>query len=174
MWEGRAFDDEGNKVARRVEFIVTDLTKEIGGVNAVVGWDRDFNDGSLGEAELVILAQDKDGNVWHLGEYVEHWEEGELDGGRFWVVGDPEGAKAGIQMHAEPKTGTPQYSQGYGPPPWFWDDHARVSEVGVRDCVPVGCYEDVVVVGSSSRVPRLVPAQVLRTGRRRDPDRMAG
>ncbi|MGH2539541.1 MAG: hypothetical protein ACRDGK_03380, partial [Actinomycetota bacterium] len=134
VWEGRAFDDEGQRVERRVEFIVTDLTKVVGGVRAVVGWDRDFNDGSMEESELIFYAQDKDGNVWHLGEYVEHWAEKELDGGRAWVVGYPEGAKAGIAMYAEPAAGTPQYSQGFAPPPWFWDDHARVSDEGVRTC----------------------------------------
>lgn len=155
VWEGRAFED-GERVERRVEFIVTDLTKEIGGVRSIVGWDRDFNDGLLGESELIFYAQDKFGNVWHLGEYVEHWkEQGELDGGRLWVVGDPQGAKAGIGMHADPAVGSPSYSQGFVPPPWFWDDHGVVSEAGVRDCVPVGCFEDVIVVKEfEPRFPR--------------------
>jgi hypothetical protein len=146
VWEGHALE-EGERVERRVEFIVTDLTKEIAGVRAVVGWDRDFNDDLLGESELIFYAQDRFGNVWHLGEYVEHWkEEGELDGARLWVHGDPLGAEAGIGMHAEPRIETGSYSQGYVPPPWFWDDDAEVSEVGARNCVPVGCYDDVVVI----------------------------
>jgi hypothetical protein len=146
VWEGRAFDDEGQRIDRRVVFIVTDLTKVIGGVRAVVGWDRDFNDGTLGESELIFYAQDKFGTVWHLGEYVEHWNEGELDGGRLWVVGDPEGARAGVGMKAEPAAGTASYSQGFAPPPWFWDDHARVAEVGVRTCVPVDCFDESIVI----------------------------
>lgn len=146
VWEGRAFTDEGERVDRRVVFIVTDLTKVIGGVRAVVGWDRDFNGNTVGESELIFYAQDRDGNVWHLGEYVEHWNEGELDGGRLWVVGDPEGAKAGIAMHAKPQAGTASYSQGFAPRPWFWDDHARVSDVGVRTCVPVRCFDDSIVI----------------------------
>ena len=145
-WEGRAFDDEGQRIDRRVVFIVTDLTKVIGGVRAVVGWDRDFDDDTVGESELIFYAQDKFGNVWHLGEYVEHWNEGELDGGRLWLVGDPEGAKAGLGMPAEPAAGTASYSQGFAPPPWFWDDHARVSKVGVRTCVPVDCFDDSIVI----------------------------
>jgi hypothetical protein len=145
VWEGRAFTDEGERVNRRVVFIVTDLTKVVGGVRAVVGWDRDFNGDTVGESELIFYAQDKNGNVWHLGEYVEHWNEGELDGGRLWVDGDPDGARAGIAMYAEPRTGV-SYSQGFVPPPWFWDDHARVSDVGVRNCVPVRCFDDSIVV----------------------------
>jgi hypothetical protein len=145
VWEGRAFTDEGERVDRRVVFIVTDLTKVVGGVRAVVGWDRDFNGDTVGESELIFYAQDRNGNVWHLGEYVEHWNEGELDGGRLWVVGDPDGARAGIAMYAEPRAGV-SYSQGFVPPPWFWDDHARVSDVGVRNCVPVRCFDDSIVV----------------------------
>jgi len=102
VWEGRAFEDEGELIERRVIFVVTDPTKTIGGVRAIVGWDRDFNDGVLGESELIFYAQDKVGDVWHLGEYVEHWDDGkELDGGRYWGVGFPEGAQPGIQMYAD-------------------------------------------------------------------------
>jgi hypothetical protein len=146
VWKGRAFSDEGERIARRVEFIVTDVTKVIGGVRAIVGWDRDFSDDVLGESELAFYAQDKFGNVWHVGEYVEHWDGRELDGGRYWGVGSPEGARAGIQMRAEPAAGTPSYAQGFAPPPWFWQDRARVAEVGVRDCVPAtGCSDDAIV-----------------------------
>jgi hypothetical protein len=145
VWEGRAFTDDGERIGRKVVFTVTDLTKVIGGVRTVVGWDRDFNDGSMVESELIFHAQDKFGNVWHLGEFVEHWIDGELDGGRVWVVGDPKGAQAGIAMHAEPKVGSPSYSQGFSPPPWFWNDRGRVADI-VRTCVPIGCYKKTVVI----------------------------
>ena len=151
IWEGRAFEDD-RRVDRRVVFTVTDLTKVIGGVRAVVGWDRDFNDGKLGESELIFFAQDKYGNVWHLGQYVEIYnEEGEFEGGRVWVVGDPEGSLAGIAMKAEPELSTHSYSQGYAPPPWYWDDRSRVYDVGARTCVPVGCFDDALVVEEFER-----------------------
>lgn len=143
VWEGRAFE-EGQRVERRVVFTVTDLTKVIAGVRTRVGWDRDFNDGFLGEGELIFLAQDEQGNVWHLGQYREVYED-EFVGGRVWVVGDPEGAEAGLVMKAEPRLGAPDYSQGFAPPPWDWDDRARVDRMGVQTCVPVGCFEDVLV-----------------------------
>lgn len=143
VWEGRAFEG-GERVERRVVFTVTDLTKVIAGVRTRVGWDRDFNDGVLGEGELIFLAQDKQGNVWHLGQYREVYED-EFVGGRVWVVGDPEGAEAGILMKAEPQLGGTDYSQGFAPPPWDWDDRAKVYRMGVQTCVPVGCYDDVLV-----------------------------
>ena len=151
IWRGRAFED-GGRVDRRVVFTVTDLTKVIGGVRAVVGWDRDFNDGKLGESELIFFAQDRYGNVWHLGQYVELYnEEGEFEGGRVWVVGDPEGSLAGIAMKAEPELSTHSYSQGYAPPPWFWDDRSRVYKTGVRTCVPVGCFDNALVIEEFER-----------------------
>jgi hypothetical protein len=146
VWEGRAFDDEGTRVDRKVNFTVTDLTKVLGGVRAVVGWDRDYNDGGLDESELIFFAQDKYGNVWHLGEYVEHYSDGEFDGGRFWMVGEPEGTQAGIFMPANPQAGDPSFSQGFAPPPWFWNDRSRVYDTGVRTCVPVDCYNDALVM----------------------------
>jgi hypothetical protein len=48
-------------------------------------------------------------------------------------------------MHAEPRMGDPDYSQGYAPPPYFWDDVGRVYKTGQETCVPAGCYTDVLV-----------------------------
>ncbi len=145
VWKGRAFDDEGARVTRRVVFIVTGLTKVIDGVRVNVGWDRDFDDDSMRESELIFHAQDVHGNVWHMGELVEHWDDGELDGARAWFVNSPEGARPGIAMKAEPVVGE-EYSQGFAPPPWFWDDWARVAETDVPTCTPIGCFESTLVV----------------------------
>lgn len=145
VWKGRAFDDE-ERVDRRVVFVVTNLTKVIAGVRTRVGWDNDYNNGRLGETELIFLAQDKGGNVWHLGQYREEYDTEEFRGGRVWVVGDPVGAEAGILMKAKPQLGAPSYSQGFAPPPWNWDDRAKVYQMGVRNCVPVGCFDKVLVI----------------------------
>src|SRR5918993_3776573 len=56
VFEGTAIDD-GERISRRVETTVTDLTKVIDGVNSVVVWERDYNDGKLVEAELGFFAQ---------------------------------------------------------------------------------------------------------------------
>lgn len=145
-WEGQAFDGE-DRVDRRIVFTVTDMTKNIGGVTTVVGWDRDYNDGVLLESELIFLAQDKMGNVWHFGQYAEIYdEEGQFDGGSAWIAGYLEGAKAGILMQADPQLGQPEYSEGFAPAPFFWDDYARVYKVGQRTCVPLGCYNDVMII----------------------------
>jgi hypothetical protein len=138
--------DEGERVEHSVVFTVTDLTKTIAGVRTVVGWDRDFNEeGEVTEKELIFFAQDTDGNVWHLGQYPEIYDGEQFDGAAPWLVGYLEGAKAGIVMHAEPRLGDPAYSQGFAPPPYFWEDFGRVYRTGQQTCVPVDCYTDVLV-----------------------------
>ena len=145
-WEGQALDGE-DTIRRRVVFTVTDLTKNVAGVRTLVGWDRDYNDGVLTESELIFLAQDKVGNVWHFGQYAEIYdEEGQFDGGSAWLVGYLQGAKAGILMQANPQQGTPAYSEGFAPPPFFWDDFGRVFRTGQRTCVKTGCHSNVLVI----------------------------
>jgi hypothetical protein len=137
--------EEGEEIPHRIVFTVTDLTKVIGGVNTVVIFDRDYSDEELVESELAFYAQDNDGNVWHLGQYRETYDEVEFVGGRAWLVSHLEGAKAGIMMKADPQLGTPDYSQGYAPPPFHWTDRARVYEMGQSTTVPWGAFDDVLV-----------------------------
>ena len=141
-FEGSAIADDG-KIARKVVFTVTDLTKTINGVRTLVAWDRDYNDGQLVEPELVFFAQDDDGNVWSLGQYPEEYEDGKFVAAPAWIAG-LEGAKAGLVMRAAPRPGTSDYSQGLGPAVEY-ADRAKVRKLGERTCVPTGCYEDVLV-----------------------------
>lgn len=137
--------DEGKPLSHEVVFTVSDMVKEVAGVRVVVIWDRDYTEGELVEEEIAFFAQDRDGNVWHLGQYPEELENGKLVKSPGWVAGE-EGAKAGIAMKAEPKVGDPSYSQGYAPAPLNWDDWGKTAEVGVETCVPADCYENVLVV----------------------------
>jgi hypothetical protein len=136
--------DEGERISHAVDAIVTDLTKVIAGVRTTVVWERDYTEGELEEAEIAFFAQDDDGNVWHLGEYPEEYDQGKIVKTPAWLAG-LDGATAGIAMMAEPQLGTPDYAQGYAPRPINWADRARVYETDQRTCVPVDCYENVLV-----------------------------
>jgi hypothetical protein len=149
VFEGSAIED-GKRISRRVVTTVTDLTKEIDGVNSVVVWERDYTEGEKVEAELAFFAQDNYGNVWHMGEYPEEYENGEFDKAPGWLAGF-KGAWAGIAMRAQPRLGTPSYAQGYAPPPINWVDRGRVYKVGQKTCVPGECYEDVLVIEEFER-----------------------
>jgi hypothetical protein len=137
VYTGKSNDGE-----KRLVFTVTDLVKVVGGVPSVVIWDRDYTDGELVEAELAFFAQDKDGNVWHTGEYPEDYEGGKIVDSPAWLAG-VKGSTAGIEMKASPKAGTPAYSQGFAPPPVSWNDHAQVYKLGQKTCAPVRCYTNV-------------------------------
>jgi hypothetical protein len=149
VFEGSAIDD-GQRISRRVLTTVTDLSKQINGVNTIVVWERDYTEGQEVEAELAFFAQDDYGNVWHMGEYPEEYENGHFEKAPGWLAGS-KGASAGIAMRAQPRINTPSYAQGYAPPPINWVDRGRVYKVGQKSCVPVKCYDEVVVIEEFER-----------------------
>lgn len=94
-------------------------TRFILGITTVVVRDRvyidgDENTGLLLEDTEDWYAQDDDGNVWYMGEFVQNFDE---DTGAFlnndgsWEAG-VDGAVPGIQMKADPRTGD-SYRQEY-------------------------------------------------------------
>ena len=129
-----------------VVFTVTDVIKEVNGVECVVLWDRDFQDGVLAEAELAFFAQDDAGNLWMMGEYPEEYD---LRSGEFlgapatWIAGI-ENAQPGTLMLADPEHGTGWYLQARVPAIRFLDC-GRVFMTGQKDCVPIGCFDGVLI-----------------------------
>jgi len=149
VYEGTTVEDDGTVVPHRVVINVTDLTKEIGGIPSVVTWDLDYSNDELVEAELAFFAQDKEGNVWRMGEYPEEYDEGKFVDAPTWIHGFAD-ARAGIMMKAEPQLGTSSYAQGWGPAV-DWTDRGQVDQMGQKVCVPVNCYEDVLVIAETSQ-----------------------
>jgi hypothetical protein len=147
-WKGHALDGK-DKLQRRVVFTVTDLTKEIDGVTSVVIWELDYTDGELEEAELAFFAQDADGNVWHMGEFPEEYEDGDIVKHPLWIAGF-DGALPGVHMPAQPALDTPSYAQGLGPAVG-WDDRGDTYALGQQTCTDVDCYDDVLVIREFSR-----------------------
>jgi hypothetical protein len=142
-------DRGGGLLPHRVVTTVSDLTKMINGVRTVVIVEKDINEGDLEEAELAFHAQDNAGNVWNLGEYPEEYQEGKFSGAPdVWISGLGK-AEAGDIMLADPQLGTPEYLQGWSPDIDFLDC-AKVSKMQQRTCVPVGCYENVMVIDERS------------------------
>ena len=148
IYEGVTVEDN-ESMPHRVIFTVTNLTKVISGVRTVVCWDQDYSDEELVEAEIVFFAQDKDGNVWHLGQYPEEYEEGKFITAPAWLHGIGDG-RAGIMMKANPQLGTPSYSQGWAPSV-DWTDRAVVDQMGQETTVPAGTYKHVLVTAEYAR-----------------------
>lgn len=147
-YDGKTLDDEGEILDHRVIITVTDLIKVIDGVKCRVSWDLDYSDGELVEAELAFFAQDNDGNIWRMGEYPEEYEDGKFVEASCWLNGI-KGSIAGISMKNNPELGTPSYSQGYAPDVGF-TDRGKVDQFEDKICVPVDCYENVLVISETS------------------------
>jgi uncharacterized protein YbaA (DUF1428 family) len=109
-YEGTFVDEDGDSIARRLEFTITDLTKEIEGVRTVVAWIVDYNDGEVVEKEIAFYAQDDDGNVWYLGEYPEEYEGGEFV--KAFPDSRPARGEGGVKMWAEPSRNRPVTIKG--------------------------------------------------------------
>lgn len=146
--EGRA-DRGGGPLPHQTVFTVTDLVKVIDGVPNVVVFDTDIQDDEVAEAELAFFAQDRDGNVWNLGEYPEEYEDGKFVGAPstwFSGIGD---ARGGIHMKANPQRGAGWYLQGWVPSIEFLDC-AQVSKTDTKACVPIKCFDGVLVTEETS------------------------
>jgi hypothetical protein len=121
--------------------IVTHDRKNIQGISAIVVFDRIFVHGELREKTFDWYAQDKDGNVWYLGEDTEELENGHVvstEGS--WETGK-RGAKAGIIMLAHPHI-RDKYRQEFleGEA----EDVARVVDKGLDVRVPYGSFHNCV------------------------------
>ena len=67
---------------------VTDVTKEIDGVRAVIVLDQDFDGGQMAEQALDYMAEDREANVWWLGAYTESYEGGQfVNAADAWLAG---------------------------------------------------------------------------------------
>ena len=142
--EGRS-NRGGGALPHTITFTVTGLTKVINGVNVRVLWDVDVNSGQLVETELSFFAEDGQGNIWLFGEYPEEYEGGLFKGApNTWLAG-LSGSEPGIQVPAHPKLSGPSYIQAIAPEVGFFDCGKDIMK-NQSACVPVGCFNDVLVV----------------------------
>ena len=110
-WTYLETDTEGER--QKVVVEVTGRTKKVAnGVTARVVRDTATENGVPVEVTDDWYAQDRDGNVWYLGEHVTNYENGKaVDHDGSFEAGVA-GAQAGVVMPAEPKP-TMAYRQEY-------------------------------------------------------------
>lgn len=116
--------DEGEPVVD-----ITDITRDkktILGVHVVTVLDRLFQDGQLTEKTFDWYAQDREGNVWYMGEDTKELENGRVVSTAGSFEAGKNGARAGIIMRAHPKLFqiTPQEDA-----PGVAEDKARVIDL---------------------------------------------
>ena len=122
---------------------VTSQTKRILGVRATVVHDLAYVDGVLVEETFDWYAQDKQGNVWYLGEDSRELDEfgNVISTEGSWEAG-VDGAQAGIIMLADPRKGD-RYRQEFAP--GIAEDTAQVLSLDESICVSYGCFDGVLL-----------------------------
>ncbi|MDI6770785.1 MAG: hypothetical protein QMD04_14085 [Anaerolineales bacterium] len=133
---------EGGTVERN-EMEVLAETRIVNGVTATVVHNLVFVEGQVVEEAYDWYAQDKDGNVWYLGEQVDNYVNGVLDnhaGSWEWGV---DGALPGVMMWADPSAHVDEeYRQEYYA--GETEDMGQVLSVSESVTVPFGAFENVV------------------------------
>jgi hypothetical protein len=179
-YQGHVTSGGGGTQKHEVVFTVTDLVKDVAGVQNRVIYDVDQSDGVVTEAELAFFAQDDAGNVWNLGEYPEEYDNGKFSGApSVWITG-LQGATGGLHMlaHAEHRLGTPEYLQGIAPAIDFLDC-ARIAEKNGTVAVPAGHFTDVLTTHERSPLESTTAIQtkehapgvgIVRIGALNDPE----
>jgi hypothetical protein len=130
--------------------VVLRQTKKILGVTATVVRDTVSEHGRGVERTFDWYAQDKQGNVWYMGELALEPKHGRfVKASDSWEAG-VDGAKPGIIMPAHPKPGD-AYRQEYYPRGKALDE-ARVLRLTATAAVPAGHFTRVLVTSEFSPV----------------------
>lgn len=136
------YEGIGEDSGARVEVEVTDEERQVMGIPVVVVQDTEYEDGEIVEDTKDWFAQDRDGNVWYLGEDTAEYEDGEiLNTEGAWEAG-VDGALPGIVMPADPTVGDAYRQEYYAGEA---EDMGEVLEVGVSRSIEQGDYDDVLL-----------------------------
>jgi hypothetical protein len=126
----------------RVVITVSDSTRSVMGVDALVVRDREYDGERLIEDTEDWFAQDDEGNVWYFGEATAECRDGTiLNRSGEWQAG-VDGAQPGIVMLAAPRVGDyyrQEYYRGHA------EDVARVRELGATVTLQGTTYQNVIV-----------------------------
>ena len=135
----------GNRVVpHQVITTVTDVIRVIDGVKAVLVYDHSVGAGQVVQESIDYFAQDKGGNIWTLGGATEQYEAGRFVSVDEVWLGGVDGAKPGILMPADPTAATPAWV--IAQPPGEDGDAAAFARMQPQECVPFGCYQNVLVI----------------------------
>jgi hypothetical protein len=139
-WVYKETDSEGSVM--QVEVTVTNEIKQIAnGMEARVVHDVVTEGGEPVEITDDYYAQDKDGNLWYLGEDTAEYKNGKVASREGSFEAGVDGAQPGIILPAEPKPGQAyrqEYYKGQA------EDRAEISALGETVTVPFGKFTDTV------------------------------
>jgi hypothetical protein len=125
----------------RNEVVVTGQTRRIMGITATVVRDVETRNGELVEETSDWYAQDRDGNVWYLGEDTRAFRNGEPSPAGSWEAG-VDGALPGIIMQADPQVGDAYRQEFYRGEA---EDMGKVVRLGASQTVPFRPFDGLLV-----------------------------
>jgi hypothetical protein len=125
----------------RNEVVVTGQTRRIMGITATVVRDVETRNGALVEETSDWYAQDRDGNVWYLGEDTRAFRDGEPSPAGSWEAG-VNGAQPGIIMRADPQVGDAYRQEFYRGEA---EDMGKVVRLGASETVPFRSFDGLLV-----------------------------
>jgi hypothetical protein len=137
-----SYDGTADGEAEHTEVVVTDQQREVMGIPVVVVRDTVSVHGEVIEDTYDWYAQDRDGNVWYLGEDTKEYENGEVSSTEGSWEGGVDGALPGIVMPAHPAVGHAYRQEFY---PGKAEDLAEVTDVNATASTALGDQRDVVV-----------------------------
>jgi hypothetical protein len=160
-WTYREIDEEGNQL--EVVVTATSETKRIAnGVTARVVRDTVTEDAEVVEDTFDWYAQDKQGNVWYLGENTAEFENGELTTRAGSFEAGVDGAQPGIIMPADPVDGMRFRQEYYAGEA---EDNGEILAVGEQVQVPAGHYTDALLTKDTNALePKVLELKMYASG----------
>lgn len=145
-----AYESRTGDGSERIDALVLEDTRSVAGIECTVVRDTVSLDGELVEDTYDWYAQDKDGNVWYMGEDSTEYEGDEaVSTAGSWEAG-VDGALPGIKVWGEPHVGgAPYYQEVYEGEA---EDLGRDLALDGRASVPFGDYADLLVVEEWNRL----------------------
>ena len=133
----------GTTLEHRRVWTVTNVTKVIDGMRAVLVLDQNIDAGEIAEQAVDYLAVDTDGSVLYLGSYTEAYEGGQfVNANDAWLAG-VNGVR-GTLLPGDPQPGSGEFTEV--DVPGKETSTAKVLKMGQSLCVPFECYTDVLVI----------------------------
>ena len=143
----------------------TTVTRKIAnGVTARVVRDTVTSDGAIVEDTFDWYAQDKDGNVWYLGENTAEFENGKVSSREGSFEAGIDGALPGVAMPGKPEPGLAyrqEYYEGEA------EDNGEVLSLEEMADVPAGHFDKVLLTKDTITIePDVLEYKLYAPGRR--------
>jgi hypothetical protein len=160
-WTYREVGEDGTTV--KVVVTVSSETEQVAnGVEAAIVRDTVTEDGALIEDTKDWYAQDRDGNVWYLGEDTAEFEDGKLTSHDGSFEAGLDGALPGVIMPADPSPGMAyrqEYYEGEA------EDNGAVLATGQQVDVLAGHYDDAMLTADTNTLePEVLEYKLYASG----------